>query len=205
MGCGSSNAAGGAGNAAALANPQEAQVKLHSMIRWEKKDEVKEIITASPAVVNIKDEANGNTAVHIAAQNGHLELLTMLVKAGADVNAQNGGGQTALHMCITYELNDCIAFLKKSGANLEIKNNDNIPAKYGLGGERDPDSSTYKMSMFKEATTEDGLVKAIGDLKQCTDLDKAQVAQVGLQKKRENKAAWTANVQKVFGELVAGI
>ena len=68
------------------------------------------------------DAQNGNLALHIAAQNGHMNLTSFLLDSrgpavtqpwtppqradllqGANVNAQNFNGQTALHMSVEYE------------------------------------------------------------------------------------------------------
>lgn len=40
---------------------------------------------------------DGNTALHIAAKVGNVEIATRLLKAGADVNAVGSGGATPLH------------------------------------------------------------------------------------------------------------
>lgn len=40
----------------------------------------------------------GNTSLHIAAMNGNLEILNLLINAGADINAVNRDGNTALHI-----------------------------------------------------------------------------------------------------------
>ena len=44
------------------------------------------------------DVGNGNRSIHIAAQNGHLPILKLLVQKDCDVNAQNKSGQTPMHM-----------------------------------------------------------------------------------------------------------
>ncbi len=49
---------------------------------------------ANPNAVNPK----GDTALHIAAHDGRLEVLRELVAGGADVTARNAAGQTALEL-----------------------------------------------------------------------------------------------------------
>ena len=44
----------------------------------------------------ISKDCNDNTALMEAAANRHLETLKLLIAAGADVNAQNSYGITAL-------------------------------------------------------------------------------------------------------------
>ena len=54
----------------------------------------------------MSDAGNGNSCLHIASQNGHFELVKLLVSRGADVNCANGGGQTALHMAVSYDIDE---------------------------------------------------------------------------------------------------
>lgn len=46
--------------------------------------------------LEVRDEA-GRTALHMAAANGHLDIVQILVKAGSDVNAKNAQDSTPLH------------------------------------------------------------------------------------------------------------
>jgi|AntAceMinimDraft_5_1070358.scaffolds.fasta_scaffold218894_1 ankyrin repeat protein len=41
-----------------------------------------------------------NFCLEHSHQNGHLTLVKMLIAKAADVNAQNKGGQTAMHMAM---------------------------------------------------------------------------------------------------------
>ena len=43
-----------------------------------------------------RDE-RGNTLLHIAAKHGHRQLLNVILNQGADINAKNNMGNTALH------------------------------------------------------------------------------------------------------------
>jgi ankyrin repeat protein len=66
---------------------------------------------------------------HLAAQNGHLEILRMLVESGADPNQGRNDGVTPLQMAVmgTADL-DTIKYLLKSGAH---------PQKHGMGSVSD--------------------------------------------------------------------
>ncbi|KAK3289004.1 hypothetical protein CYMTET_3541 [Cymbomonas tetramitiformis] len=210
MGCGSSKsegAAGGGGGGGGPAKPaiEATQAKLHSALRWQKVDEVKDIIAANNATVNEPDPANGNCGLHIASQNGHLELVKILVGAGANVNAQNGGGQSALHMTISYDLDDVTAFLKSNGADDSVVNGEGYPAKFGLNGEKDPNSGAAKVRALKAATTEQELLDSLTGLKGVTDVEKAFIIRNALEKKKEAKEAWTPAVQATFSEVLQSL
>jgi ankyrin repeat protein len=77
------------------------QMKLHSKIRWFNKDEsndekevrLNEIISLLSSM-EVPDKQNGNAALHIAAQNGHFEVVDLLISKGAKLSAKNRGGNT---------------------------------------------------------------------------------------------------------------
>ena len=79
--------------------------KLHSKIRWDKPfPEIEALL--DPYTTNWADQQNGNTCIHLAAQNGHRHICEVLITRKdlrCDVNKQNGGGQTALHMTVAYD------------------------------------------------------------------------------------------------------
>ena len=53
---------------------------------------------ASPSTT----QGQGNTLLLVAGQNGLKRISKMLLRFGANVNAQNERGQTALHFCFSY-------------------------------------------------------------------------------------------------------
>merc|ERR1712217_51718 len=79
--------------------------KFHSAIRWGKEiSELEQFTKTAPELVKESDPQNGNQAIHLSAQNGHIEITKWLVNScGADVNGQSGKGQTALHMSVAYD------------------------------------------------------------------------------------------------------
>jgi ankyrin repeat protein len=88
--------------------------------------------------VNAKNVNTGNTALHSAAENGHVAIAEILLASGAHVNIQNHSGNTPLHKAIYEENIDCVHLLLVCGADQTIKNNIDFgycPSSYlGIGG-----------------------------------------------------------------------
>ena len=85
--------------------------------------------------VNVKD-VSGNTPLHWAARNGHVEITRLLLQNGAEVNAKNNYGNTPLFCAAENGHIDILHLLVENGANLEAQNNDgrralHIAASYG--------------------------------------------------------------------------
>eukprot|EP00732_Lithocolla_globosa_P003814 Lithocolla_globosa_v1_NODE_3213_length_1731_cov_8.599045.p2 type:complete len:184 gc:universal NODE_3213_length_1731_cov_8.599045:599-48(-) len=174
--------------------------QLHSLVRWNKdKNEIKEALNAES--VKETDPGNGNHVLHIASQNGHTDLVQLIIDAGADVNAQNDGGQTALHMAVAYDFDEISEILRKAGADDSITNDAGFPAKAGLDGTKDPASP---MNKFQAATTTEALLEAFALLKEAK-VERSQVAMAGLKKKKAVKEAWVPEVDAKFKELVASL
>lgn len=51
--------------------------------------------------VDVRDK-HGNTILIIACQNGNKRILKAALRRGADVNAANASGNTALHFCYAF-------------------------------------------------------------------------------------------------------
>jgi len=58
----------------------------------------------NPLYLNARDE-NGNTMLHWAVINGHLDIVELLVEEGANINAVNWHGDTPLHLAAKYAPN----------------------------------------------------------------------------------------------------
>ena len=57
-------------------------------------------------------------AIHVLDYNGFDEILTLLLKSGADINAQSDDGSALLHILIDAEF---LQPVLEAGANLELK------------------------------------------------------------------------------------
>ena len=181
---------------------------VHSVVRWNKPVEDIAALITSPAHANCVDDKNGNYPIHIAAQNGHCDLVKWLVSNGAKVNVQNGTGQTPLHMSTSYDYADVAEFLKEQGANGEICNWEGNPAKFGIDGDKDPNDPMF---LFESCVSTETALAALTALeaKATSDpgsLDKAALAMMGMQVKKGNKslqkALWTAECQAGFTKVI---
>jgi len=170
---------------------------IHSAIRWKKPvSEVMPLITGR-AAANARDTGNGNCPLHIAAQNGHLELVNLLISKGGDVNSQNGKGNTALHMALSYDYVDVARALINAGASLDLENGTGIPARRGLEGDK-----CLPVVLLGLAETTQSALDALQLCDQnLQDLDKASFISTCLKTKKALGDQWTDPVQAKFREV----
>jgi ankyrin repeat protein len=172
---------------------------LHSAVRWNKPAaEIEDLIREHGADCT---DNNGNHPIHIAAQNGHASLVSLILRHRADVNAQNNNGQTPLHMAVSYDLDDVEAVLRQAGAKGSILNAAGFPADAGVDGDVD---QRRALTAFQQAETTQQMVQALTRIITVGKGDTGSIAKAGLEKKRTLKAQWTPEVQKYFTAAVQG-
>ena len=69
---------------------------------------------------NAKDSERGRTALLAASENENLKILSLLLKVGADVNAKDNNGVTAL-MVATLNNAEAVSLLLEAGADVNAK------------------------------------------------------------------------------------
>ena len=62
---------------------------------------------------------NGYTAVHVATQCGHAEMVGLLLERGAGVNVQARNGLTALHLAAQDDRTNIARLLTRYAANID--------------------------------------------------------------------------------------
>lgn len=101
--------------------------KLHQYVRSGDVQQVKNLL-ARNVPVDIKGFYN-NTPLHIASSNKRKEIATILLAAGADVNAINDNGDTPLHLACSEESKKTVnillngPFMNAMFCNPNIRNN----------------------------------------------------------------------------------
>lgn len=112
-------------------------LQMHSAVRWNRNEaEVLAMLMEAPDNANLPDPKTGNLPLHIAAQNGHDNLVKLLLKHQAVVNAQNNKGQTSMHMAVGYDYYDVACTLKEAGADDTKENQAGFAARHGLDGDK---------------------------------------------------------------------
>jgi adenylate kinase len=112
---------------------KEKEQTVHSMVRWNQGG----LGALKARFVSVQDvneqDQHGNTVLHIATQNGHLDIVNFLfTQAGIRVNAQNKKGHTPLHMAIQYNYQEVADVLKAHGANPDAENHAGVRAQAGI-------------------------------------------------------------------------
>ncbi|MDE0638822.1 MAG: ankyrin repeat domain-containing protein [Candidatus Poribacteria bacterium] len=73
--------------------------------------------------VNARNPHSGDPLLFTAALMGHTEIMTFLLEKGADINARNRDGNTALHAAAFLGRAEAAELLLKHGVNVDIRNN----------------------------------------------------------------------------------
>lgn len=105
------------------------------------------------SILNAQNSA-GNTALHWAALNGHLESVKVLLEQGSDPTITNQRGHDAVYEA---ELNDKQSVvewvLKEGGEGLE----EGVAGEVNGGGEGEGEAEDEDMGLEEEEKVEDGL------------------------------------------------
>lgn len=76
-------------------------------------------------LIDVNQRGNfGNTPLHVAAVQGDVDAIELLLSAGADPNALGELGNTPLHDAVISEKLDVIAVLLRAGADPGKRNDD---------------------------------------------------------------------------------
>ena len=89
---------------------------------------VKAAIKQDSRLAGLKDEL-GRSPLQLAAEAGHLDLVNILINAGADLDhCDRLKGYTALHYAAMHNFPKILSFLLSRGADLHLQDNDgNFP------------------------------------------------------------------------------
>ena len=92
-----------------------------------------EVLLSVGADPNVKDDKEGNTALHEATLGGDEEVALLLIRSGADVNAINNEGLTPLWGASAMGLPKVVSTLLEHGANPNVRTEGMTPLHMATG------------------------------------------------------------------------
>lgn len=101
----------------------QALTPLDMAILKDRRDNVRVMLQHKQVVDFDRENATGNTPLHLACLIGSAEIVGMLVEAGARLNLPNNAGQTPLHVAVTKGHQRVVEVLcrVKKGVDLQAK------------------------------------------------------------------------------------
>lgn len=107
---------------------------LHCLCHEGHVDKVEKFVGAmdqlsAQAIFDSRDGLFGYTALHIAALNGHFEVLNFLLSKGGNPNLQSSNGSTPLHVAANRCRVECLRYLVRSKADPFIKDSNGRTAR----------------------------------------------------------------------------
>lgn len=91
--------------------------KIHSAAKKGDLNAVKKLVEKKNSNVDLQNK-NGETALHVAAANGNLEVMGYLLEQGALIDIQDAGGNTALHQAALAGFLDGIELLTTANSKI---------------------------------------------------------------------------------------
>ncbi len=111
--------------------PTSAEVSLEkslrksfiTAVRTSNVDIVSKFIKKTNININFYDQ-DGNTPLHVAAEDGNIDIINLLIKNNADIHAVNHFCRTPLHYGVETDDIDIIRLFISNGANVNSSNED---------------------------------------------------------------------------------
>ncbi|XP_057213964.1 caskin-2 isoform X3 [Triplophysa rosa] len=79
------------------------------------------LLSSNMVVALLEGNGRDNTPLHLAARNGHKDIIRLLLKAGIDINRTTKSG-TALHEAALYGKTEVVKLLLDAGIDVNIRN-----------------------------------------------------------------------------------
>lgn len=141
----------------------------------------------------------GNTPIHVAGQNGHLEILNHLIDQKANLDAKNNKGNTAFHMALSYDYFECCDCLIKAGADINIVNTGGFAAHMGIDGDK-----SITLLALNLVTNIEGLLIVFDDYEsRISEINEVNFVSTCLRIKKKLNSDWTDAIQDRLKKIIS--
>jgi len=100
--------------------------QLYTSAQFGHLKKIKRLVEQKGADVNYVD-GHSETALHEAADEGHLDVVKYLVEKGSKIQTRDSKGRTALWQAVDEGREDVVKYLLSKGAQVNIKSKKGIP------------------------------------------------------------------------------
>ncbi|WP_072994045.1 ankyrin repeat domain-containing protein [Pseudozobellia thermophila] len=129
---------------------KEGLTPLHNLARSSKDLKAFDYFVEKGVDPNAVD-ADGNTALLIAAERNNLEVVSYFAEKSNDIDHSNGKGQTALALALQNNSADVVSYLISKGADVHVKDGKgNNLASYLMGSRGKPRDFDAKVAALKD-------------------------------------------------------
>lgn len=110
--------------------------------------------------VNIKNNPANYTPLHFAAECGNPEMISLLLKHGAQVNSKTASGRTALHIAASNGYTSAVRILLQHDKEVHLKDKMNkTPLCLAIENQDLPTIQVFMSSFLRTSNNRDSLVK----------------------------------------------
>jgi len=102
--------------------PDEPGEKLLQASEGGNVEKAKSLLEENAGLITYKD-GDGYTALHRACYEDNLQVATLLLSEGAEIDATSKGGWTPLHSACHWNAFRCVRLLLENGANINARTN----------------------------------------------------------------------------------
>ncbi|WP_353274585.1 ankyrin repeat domain-containing protein [Wolbachia endosymbiont (group B) of Hofmannophila pseudospretella] len=135
-----------------LQSVKEANDKLLEAAKSGNIDDVENLLNGEGKAQVNAIAKGGNTPLHLAAQNGHKDVVEFLLSKGAKVDAQSDDLSTPLHFAAKYGHKDVVEFLLSNEAKVDAQSDDlSTPLHFAAKSRYKDTEKIVKFLLDKEA------------------------------------------------------
>jgi len=133
--------------------------ELRQSARYNDLDVLRAVLAVKPNVIDAQDESSGNSALHMAAANNHVDAVLLLIKYGANPILKNASGNTPLHWAAANGHENVVKVLLEQD-NVDVLEQNNFGRSSLTEGFSSEQTEVVKLLLEHDSAAEERLVQS---------------------------------------------